>query len=161
MRGRKPKPPELRLLQGNPGHRPIQDIPKPIPGQPPCPDYLTGVAREVWYSVISEMSAAGTLGMENTRTIERYVVLYARWREAEAHVAQHGAVVPAPRSSVPMPNPNLAVANAASDRLGKIEAELGLTPSSRARVARPATQSQHGVADSPWLRLKAMQQGLT
>lgn len=38
MRGRKPKPTHLKLLEGNPGHRPINGAePKPNPGLPTCP----------------------------------------------------------------------------------------------------------------------------
>jgi Phage terminase, small subunit len=57
----------------------------------PCPRHLTGVARATWRAVVTEMMAAGTLGADNGRVIERYCVLYARWR-AELHLAEDGPI---------------------------------------------------------------------
>ncbi len=40
-RGRKPKPTRLKLLQGNPGKRPIErDALEPPVEIPPCPEHL-------------------------------------------------------------------------------------------------------------------------
>ena len=37
--GPKPKPPALKLLEGNPGKRAIPDAPKPPPLAPPAPEW--------------------------------------------------------------------------------------------------------------------------
>lgn len=55
MKGRRPKPTALRLLQGNPGHRPIGDVmtaePKPpVSGMIEPPKHMEGAAREFWYA---------------------------------------------------------------------------------------------------------------
>ena len=49
MAGRRPKPAALRLLQGNPGKRPIsEDEPTPVEGWPDKPPKLGKVASEEW-----------------------------------------------------------------------------------------------------------------
>ena len=94
-------PPATRWARSN--ARPYRD----------CPPHLTGLARTQWEELVQHMSRAGTLGVENAAILERFCVLFARWREAEAKVAEMGAVIPAPISGVPMPNPWLSIANAA------------------------------------------------
>lgn len=94
------------------------------------------LASEQWDVVAAHMRAAGTVGPENAATIEVYCRQYARWLLAEAHVSEHGPIVAAPRTGVPMQNPYLSVANAAAALLIKTAAELGLPPSMRARVTK-------------------------
>jgi len=49
MRGRKPKPTQLKLLEGNRGHRPINGAePKPPGAQPTCPTHLSPTAKAEW-----------------------------------------------------------------------------------------------------------------
>ena len=128
----------------------------------PCPRHLTGLARVTWPIVVRELTLAGQLGADNARVIERYVTLYARWREAESHLATEGAITAAPRTGTPMHNPWLSVSNAAADRLARMEAEMGLTPAARKRLGgfpRPPGVGQGG-ADG-FARLKALQGGKT
>jgi hypothetical protein len=51
MRGRRPTPTYLRLLQGNPQHRPInKNEPQPPPIETiDAPDYLSGYALDEWH----------------------------------------------------------------------------------------------------------------
>ena len=48
-RGPIPKPTELEILEGRPGHRPInRNEPKPRSGAPRCPDHLDERAKKQW-----------------------------------------------------------------------------------------------------------------
>ena len=109
------------------------------------------IAAEQWQIVTSHMRAAGTLGTENTAAIEIYSRAFARWRIAEAHVAEHGPIVPAPRTGVPMHNPYLAVANAAAATVLKAGADLGLPPSMRGRVGRANGTKKRASASDAYL----------
>ncbi len=95
------------------------------------------IAADKWASTIADMTRDGTISTENGSAIEMLAVQWARWKLAEAHVAKHGPIVSAPRTGVPMQNPYLSVANAAAEKVLKIEAELGLPPSMRGRVTKP------------------------
>ena len=49
IRGRKPKPTHLKLIEGNPGKRPIRIGPgRPVTTMPEPPDHLTADARTEW-----------------------------------------------------------------------------------------------------------------
>jgi P27 family predicted phage terminase small subunit len=53
-KGRKPKPAELRVLQGNPGHRKIPDVPKsaPVDGKFPPPEWMDAEAKKEWRKIV-------------------------------------------------------------------------------------------------------------
>lgn len=66
MKGRRPTPTALKLLQGNPGHRPVGDVMtrEPAPersGFREPPEHITGEAREFWYAQGPEFVRMGTL----------------------------------------------------------------------------------------------------
>lgn len=62
IRGRRPKPTPLRLLQGNPGKRAIPDVPDlPTTSGLEPPDWLTGKAGEFWAAHAPSLQAAGLL----------------------------------------------------------------------------------------------------
>jgi phage terminase small subunit len=47
--GRKPKPTSLKVLQGNPGKRPLnENEPKPPPRLPRSPEHLSEEAKKEW-----------------------------------------------------------------------------------------------------------------
>ncbi len=49
MRGRKPKPTAMKMLEGNPGRRPINGAePKPPTSTPTCPAHLSPTAKTEW-----------------------------------------------------------------------------------------------------------------
>lgn len=140
MRGRKPMPPEQRLeaygLSAD-----AADIPK-APGEPDMPPGFDATHAAEWDAVINDLRAAHTLSREIGATVEVYVRNLIRMRQAEEHVAAHGAIVPAPRTGVPMQNPYLAVANRAAKEVRSAAAELGLTPSSRGRVSKVKSEPE-------------------
>jgi P27 family predicted phage terminase small subunit len=134
MRGRKPKPTELKLVSGNPGKRKIEPRADSLGGVPKAPRFLSREARAEWNRLTADLAAMGVLGRENRATLAIYCQNWARMVAAEMHVNEHGPIVPAPRTGVPMHNPHLAVANRAAGIVAKLAAEFGLTPSSRTRV---------------------------
>lgn len=125
----------------------------------PCPRYLVGEARRTFRAIAIEMQAAGTLGTENARTIERYATTYARWREAEAKVAELGMLTAAPKTGTPMYSLWLAIAHQEADRLARLEADLGLTPASRNRLGRTPNHPGTPNKQDPWEQMRMLQSG--
>lgn len=105
-----------------------------------------------WEAVIADLRRAGTLDRDNGAAIEIYVRNLVRMRVAERHLGEFGAIVPAPRTGVPMQNPYLAVANRAAEAVAKMAAELGLTPSSRGRVSKAPAGKRAARASDAYLR---------
>ena len=60
MRGRKPKPTRLKLIEGNPGRRPIRGHePQPPASQPTCPAHLSPTAKAEWKRLAQSLNAIG------------------------------------------------------------------------------------------------------
>jgi P27 family predicted phage terminase small subunit len=135
MRGRKPTPAQLKLVQGNPGRRPVRnDEPKPAPATNPAPPaHLSDEAREHWQQVAAELSAARVLTKLDVDALAMYCESYARWAWANAQIRKHGVLVKTP-SGYPTQSPLLQIANKAFEHMRAMLTEFGMTPSSRARV---------------------------
>ena len=138
MRGRKPKPTVLKLLDGNPGKRPLNDREPMAPqGVPEPPKWLDDVARAEWSCITKLLDGMGILSLADHTAVEAYCTLYGRWVQAEAQVRKSGTVVKSP-NGYPMLSPYLIVANHALEQMRKLQVELGLTPSSRSRIRLPS-----------------------
>ena len=95
---------------------------------PLAPEHVTGLAAEEWARVASVLVERGDLDAAVLGTLEAYVINYARWREAEGHVAEHGIQVLAPRTGLPIDNPFLAVSNRAAALMLKMATALRVLP---------------------------------
>jgi phage terminase small subunit len=60
--GRIPKPTNLRVFEGVPGHRPLAvNEPKYAPGIPQRPKGMSAGARKIWNNLVAEMAASRVL----------------------------------------------------------------------------------------------------
>lgn len=58
----KPKPTAIKLLEGNPGKRPLNDSePQPKRHAPECPEWLDSVARGIWEDLAPRLERLGLL----------------------------------------------------------------------------------------------------
>lgn len=140
MRGRKPKPTALRILEGNPGKRPINDA-EPVP-PPPDAEHFTippaaladhPVAQEEWTRLAPLLLKARQITEADRTALIALCLEWARYLDATRAVKRLGLVVKAP-SGYPIMNPYLPIATKALSACNKLWPELGLTPSSRSRV---------------------------
>src|SRR4051812_21402132 len=68
MRGRKPKPTHLKLLDGNPGKRPLNaGEPKPERRIPTCPAHLNPTAKAEWKRLARQMHVLGIVTTSTAR----------------------------------------------------------------------------------------------
>lgn len=145
-RGPAPKPSSLKLVQGNPGRRPVAEgEPTPEVVAPECPDHLLADAREEWQRIIPFLIRYKLVTEIDTAALALYCQAYGRWQEAERKIAEQrakggdGMLVKAP-SGYPIQNPYLAIANRAMEDCYKYLQQFGLSPSARTRV----TVNLHG-----------------
>jgi phage terminase small subunit len=77
MRGRKPHPTLLKLVKGNPGHRPLTDSePAPRKMLPEPPAELSGDARKEWDRVAPELYRMGLLTGLDRAALAAYCQVY-------------------------------------------------------------------------------------
>ena len=133
--GRKPKPTNLRIAEGNREHRPLnKNEPKPQPVMPVCPDFIDEYAREMWdtygpmlvrLGIMTEIDGVG------------FIALCLEWNtyiQAKKVVKEKGAVWES-KSGYRQSVPEVKIANEALNKVKALLAEFGMTPSARARLS--------------------------
>jgi P27 family predicted phage terminase small subunit len=139
-KGRKPKPTALKILEGNPGRRPI--LPDPRPERvvlPRCPEHIDDLGRREWNRVARAMFTAGLLTQLDRAGLAAYCVAWSRWVKAEEALARVPALIIKSKAGGMYQNPYLGVAQAALRDLMRTMAELGLSPTSRPRATGAGT----------------------
>jgi P27 family predicted phage terminase small subunit len=141
VKGRKPKPTHLKLIEGNPGKRELNRAePEPRETEPEKPDFTTGAASACWDRIVVELRAMGILHAADRDALEIYCEAYGTWKTAQAGVAK-GVLVNRGTDDAPHPvtNPSWRVARDAGAVVLRIGESFGLTPSARTRIELPAT----------------------
>jgi P27 family predicted phage terminase small subunit len=140
MRGRKPKPTHLRVLEGNRGKRAINHTEPQLPDESPeempaelkvaLPSIATRAQAE-WRRLAPILLARRALTTADRSALIALCLEWARYLDATEKTT---ALVVTTPSGYPMPNPYLTVASKAFAACARLWPELGLTPSSRSRV---------------------------
>lgn len=124
-KGRKPKPNQLKVVAGNPGNRPINEQePVYASGGMNAPEWLSGLAVDVWERLASNLDANGLLTEASRDLLAVYCDLVADYREK--------------REKGEMPQ------MAQVSRMQSIAGEFGLTPSSASRIVAPKKAKADG-----------------
>jgi P27 family predicted phage terminase small subunit len=96
-RGRKPKPTALKVLEGNPGKRPLnKNEPQPERKAPRCPSWLEPEAKKEWKRMAKTLETIGVLTQVDKAAFAGYCQAYARWKEAEEFLSKHGTIFKTP-----------------------------------------------------------------
>ncbi|MBA7595530.1 hypothetical protein ES703_02494 [subsurface metagenome] len=145
--GRKPKPTKLKIIEGNPGKRPLNEN-EPIPQSiaPECPDWLSDDAKKEWKRLAPELERLGLLTVLDMAAFAGYCQSYAKLKKAEQFIKKHGTTYRLPKkdkkgkiiSIYHAPYPEVAIANQCLKHIRAFAAEFGLTPSSRGRIYLPS-----------------------
>ena len=158
MRGRKPKPTHLKVIEGNPGKRPLnKNEPTPTGGRPHPPSHLCAEARTEWDRVAKILHAIGVLTTLDRAALAVYCQAYGRWVRAEQtleKMAQQDsstkALLMKTKAGNLIQNPLVGIANQAMLALMRAATEMGMTPSVRLRIeindGKTNTQSNHPAA---------------
>lgn len=134
MAGRKPKPTSLKVLEGNPGKRQLnQNEPKPDASLPRCPAWLDKEAKREWRRICPFLDQAGLLTQVDRAALAGYCQSYANWMEAEKHIAEEGSTFETP-NGYQQQTPWVSIAQTNLKNMLKFCTEFGLTPSSRSRI---------------------------
>ena len=133
-KGRRPKPTELKVLEGNPGKRKLNaKEPKPEKKAPACPAWLMPEAKKEWRRLAKSLEAMGLLTENDRSAFAAYCQAYARWKEAEERITDRGLVIRTP-SGYPQQVPYISIAQQYLRLMGQYAERFGLDPSSRSRI---------------------------
>lgn len=137
MRGRKPKPTALKILDGNPGRRPLRERePEPRIGRPSCPHWLDLEAKREWRRISRELHAMGLLTQADRAALAAYCQCWSDWRSAVEAIREHGRTFSTEKGEIRQ-RPEVALGQKALTLLKSYLVEFGLTPSSRTRISVP------------------------
>jgi P27 family predicted phage terminase small subunit len=136
MRGRKPKPTELKILTGNPGKRPLnKQEPKPqvIDLAVSMPDDLTHDEQLEWSSWVPVLNGCKIITELDVPILRQLVQLIVTNREANKKLRATGLLIKTP-GGYAQANPLLSIINQTNAAILARLVELGMTPSSRSRL---------------------------
>jgi P27 family predicted phage terminase small subunit len=134
QRGRKPKPTAIKVLEGNPGKRPINKCePRPQKTVPKCPSWLEPEAKKEWRRMSKSLEALGILTKVDAASFAGYCEAYARWKEAEEFLSKHGTIFKTPSGYIQQV-PQVSIAQTYLKIMKDFCSEFGLTPASRTRL---------------------------
>jgi phage terminase small subunit len=108
MRGRKPKPTALKILEGCRKDAINHQEPPYVPASTEPPGWLRGLAREHWDELAPLLGRLRVLGETDRPGLALLCHEYGRWRDDDT--------------------------NASKDRYVRLLIEYGMTPSSRGRI---------------------------
>lgn len=165
MRGRKPKPTRLKVIEGNPGRRRLpKNEPKPSPSlKIAAPSILKGAALEEWNRIVGELIRMGVMTGLDTGALAGYCLAWGRLQLAQTvldEIAERdpaAALMVRTSNGTPIHNPFLSIAQKAAAEMLKFAAEFGMTPAARVRLANSGSNPMiEGVATDPLARLMSM-----
>lgn len=144
--GRKPTPTHLRLVNGNPGKRPLPlNEVQPVVEIPQTGMHLNPHAKTFAKDIGPELAKYGLISNLDRPMFEMLCQAYGRWKQAELKMQAiakeskgDGLLIKTP-SGYPVMSPYLIIANKAMEQLKVLLAEFGMSPSARARVT-PSSQ---------------------
>ena len=153
VRGRKPKPTALKQLEGNPGKRPLNTAePVPPKGTLKCPVWLEPEAKKEWKRLAPSLEAMGVLTMADLTAFSGYCQAYARWKEAEEFITQHGSIFQTPSGYVQQV-PQVSIAQQNLKIMQSFCSEFGLTPACRSRIIAAGGGKDDTYSDDPMEQL--------
>ncbi len=148
--GRRPKPTALKVLQGNPGKRKLnQHEPKPPQGEAKQPKGLSLGAIAVWAELAPLAMAMGTLTTADVRAFATLCELQATFQQITAAKDTKGQLFTLKAEEADSSVPEMVVF---VDNLIRVEREaaaalrpyyerFGLEPVGRARIVLPAKET--------------------
>lgn len=154
MRGRKPAPPELKVLKGE--SRPSRLRPDHAPrvqGAPEPPDWLAAEEREEFEAYVEKLDKLGVLSATDDGVIAMAAMRRVEIKTLSADIAAQGHTfegIDKNGNPIVRANPAVGQRNAAMKHLQSLEASMGLTPSDRGRVSSTKAQKE----ENPFADLK-------
>jgi P27 family predicted phage terminase small subunit len=141
MAGRRPIPTRLKILRGNPGHRPLnlgEPKPRELSKVPPAPRFLSDTARAEWRRRAREFVGLRMLTSADLGALAALCEAYGRFADATAEFERLGRPFTITTDKgFQVKHPLLAIIDAAEKTLRAFSLEFGVTPASRSKISLP------------------------
>jgi P27 family predicted phage terminase small subunit len=130
--GRPRKPTELKVLEGNPGKRPIpiNEI-KPVPKSIKCPEWLDEYAKAVWNEYGPKLEKLGLFTEIDGLDFINLCIAAGDVRLHTETLTRSGHILISPQG-FEMQRPEVSMRNSAIKIITTISGKFGLSPSDRA-----------------------------
>jgi P27 family predicted phage terminase small subunit len=152
MKGRKPTPNEIKRLRGSQYYDP--DAPT-ADGKPTCPSWMSDYAKSEWRYIVPLLDAKRILDKTDRAALVAYCDAMGRLREAiEALQREMNSPVIRTHNGNYVQNPWVSIRNKAAADVVKWAAELGCTPTARARVQTLEPTNEPTIADLLFVNAK-------
>lgn len=137
MSGPPPKPTRLKLLQGNPGRRPLsENEPQPEIARPTRPHWLLPEAKREWSRIVPELLRLGLLAKIDRAMLSMWCQCWGMYVEAVRDIRKNGTAFRTEKGYEGQ-RPSVAVMNKMIERMTALSARFGMTPSDRSRISVP------------------------
>lgn len=150
-KGRKPTPTTLKILNGNPGKRPLpQDEPKPKPLMPKRPTWLTGEGKKMWDRLAPELERIGLLTIVDGESFAAACQCWGTYVDCLCYLQENGLTyiyVNTQGAENEIERPQVKIGQKALDQFRAFCSEFGLTPSSRTRIEVKTTENNEDVME--------------
>lgn len=135
-RGRKPKPTKLKVVTGNPGHRPLnENEPEPVLGIPDMPAWIEPFkhAVENWNTESAVLDDMGIISQADAGVLATRSFLYHQIVELSGDIKTEGTTLES-EGREPKHNPKQKQLESIFKEYRTLGSLLGLDPSSRSKL---------------------------
>lgn len=139
-RGRKPIPTNIKLLNGNPGKRPMPaNEPKPAPviKIPDCPEWVNDEGRKIWDELAPRLERIGLLTEVDLYTFAFGCNAGGKHIQMEKEIKEYGVSCIHTNkggNDNEVKRPQVAVSDKSFEQFFKMVVEFGLSPSARNKI---------------------------
>lgn len=138
MRGRKPKPVEQKIAEGNPGHRPLPSTiliaGRPVPAElEDPPDDLGLFGREWWAETVPAMAESGFLDRIDYSNLKLAAAAWDDWQRMRLVISSEGYFTTGSVGQI-RPHPAIKMAADAEARFRVYSEAFGWNPMARTRL---------------------------
>jgi P27 family predicted phage terminase small subunit len=150
MRGRKPKPIEQRIAEGNPGRRPL---PQPVHVDKANldemlepPEDLDPAAKEFWTFAVEKLTSIGVLDRVDQPALEMLATAYARVGHARDAITKYGHFTRGSSGQI-KEHPAVKLERESVQTFLKLAEQFALTPVARTRLGLAQMQGRSMAAE--------------
>jgi P27 family predicted phage terminase small subunit len=135
-RGPRPTPTKLKLLRGNPGHRPInKSEPQPSADGIVMPTHLGEVAAFKWREILPLLQDVKVMTRADVEALARYCDTYEWWLAVRKVLREQGDTYPILNDGGQVKyvaqRPEVSIAHKLAQQMRQLEQDFGLNPSAR------------------------------